>query len=173
MQISHYLVPLIIAGVLCYGVAKGTDVFTHFVDGAKEGLSTAAGILPALVALMTCVGMFRASGGLDVLVSALKPLAGVVPGELIPLGLLRPISGSGALAIYEDLLKTCGADSMTGRMASVLMGSTETTFYTIAVYFGAVQVRRTRHTLACSLTADLTGFIMSVLVTRLLFGGSV
>ena len=89
------------------------------------------------------------------------------------MGLLRPISGSGALAIYEDLLKTCGADSMTGRMASVLMGSTETTFYTIAVYFGAVQVRRTRHTLACSLTADLTGFIMSVLVTRLLFGGSV
>ena len=171
MRLTSFLVPLVIAGVLCFGLAKGKDVFDQFLAGAKEGLATAAGILPALVALMTCVGMFKASGGLDVLVNALTPAARAVgaPGELLPLVLLRPISGSGALVLFEDLLKSCGPDSMPGRAASILMGSTETTFYTIAVYFGAVRIRRTRHTLACSLAADLTGFAMSLLLARALF----
>lgn len=169
---TNFIIPCVIAFILLYGLVKGVDVFSVFLDGAKEGLKTSVSILPALIALMTCVGMFKASGGLDVLTSALSPLAGAVgaPKEIIPLALLRPISGSGALAVFEDILKNFGADSQIGRTASVLMGSTETTFYTIAVYYGAAHIQRTRHTVACSLAADVTGFIMSGLLIYLFFG---
>lgn len=168
---TAYVIPVILAAVLVYGLVKGTDVFNVFLEGAREGLKTSVGILPALIALMVCVGMFRASGGLELLLRFLSPAANAVgmPEPLLPLALLRPLSGSGALVVFEDLLRQFGADSTTGRIASVLMGSTETTFYTLAVYYGAVQVRRTRHTLACSLTADLTGFLMSGLLIHLLF----
>lgn len=170
-QITSYIIPGIILLILIYGLFKGVDVFDVFLDGAKDGLKTAVNILPALIALMTCVGMFKASGGLDVLVSALEPLAHAVgaPKEIIPLAFLRPISGSGALVVFEDILKSFGADSSIGRTASVMMGSTETTFYTIAVYYGAARIQRTRHTLVCSLSADLTGFLMSSLLIALLF----
>lgn len=170
-SITSYLIPLIIAGILLYGIFRGVDVFSVFLEGAREGLQTSVSILPALIALMTCVGMFKASGGLDVLVWALSPLARAVhaPEELIPLALLRPISGSGALVVFEDVLRSFGADSSIGRTASVMMGSTETTFYTLAVYYGAARIQRTRHTLVCSLSADLTGFIMSSVLISLLF----
>ena len=170
-NLTSYVVPAVIAFLLLYGLFRGVDVFSVFLDGAKEGLKTSVSILPALVALMTCVGMFKASGGLDVLVWALGPIARLVhaPEEIIPLALLRPISGSGALVIYEDILRSFGADSTIGRTASVMMGSTETTFYTIAVYFGAAHIKRTRHTLVCSLTSDLVGFLMSSLLIYLLF----
>lgn len=168
---TQYIIPLCILFVLLYGVWKGVDVFSVFIDGAKQGLHTSISILPALVALMTCVGMFKASGGLDILTHALSPIAQAagMPQEVLPLALLRPISGSGALVVFEDILKQFGADSAIGRTASVLMGSTETTFYTIAVYYGAIRIQRTRHTLACSLSADLTGFLLSALLIRLLF----
>jgi len=167
----NWVVPGVIGVILLYGLLRGTDVFSLFLEGAREGLRTAVGILPALVALTTCVGMFKASGGLDVLVWALAPAAQALgaPKEALPLALLRPISGSGALVIYEDILRSFGPDSAVGRTASILMGSTETTFYTIAVYFGGAGIKRTRHTLPCALAGDLTGFIMSALLAAFLF----
>ena len=168
---TSYIIPIVILLILGYGLWKGVDVFDVFLSGAKEGLRTSVGILPALIALMTCVGMFKASGGLDVLTHALSPVLAALglPEELLPLALLRPISGSGALVIFEDVLRGFGGDSEVGRMASVMMGSTETTFYTIAVYYGAARIRRTRHTLVCSLSGDLTGFLLSAVAIRLFF----
>ena len=163
---TSYIIPVIVAFILIYGLFKGVDVFDVFLQGAKEGLKTAVGILPALIALMTCVGMFKASGGLQVLTHALMPLTDALgaPKEVLPLALLRPISGSGALAALEDILREYGANSQIGRTASVLMGSTETTFYTIAVYYmpspSSGLSRRAQHACAlssiknCSDTAD-------------------
>jgi len=150
---------------------RNVDIFGSFLDGAKEGLMTSLRIMPALVALMTAVGMFKASGALDVLTHFLSPLASVLhlPREVIPLAILRPISGSGAMAIFQDILKSHGADTLIGRVASVMQGSTETTFYTIAVYYGATKVSKTRHTLPSALTGDFVGFIMSAITVQLLF----
>lgn len=165
------IIPAVMAAILLYGLFKKVDVFNVFIEGAKEGLKTSIGILPSLIALMTCVGMFKVSGGLDLLVYLLSPITDFlhIPREILPLALLRPISGSGALAIFEDTLRNFGPDSQIGRIASVLMGSTETTFYTIAVYFGALRIKRTRHTLLCSLSADITGFLMSSVLIYLFF----
>ena len=169
-SITKYLIPLVILFILAYGLVKGVDVFDVFISGAKDGLKTSVSILPALIALMTCVGMFKASGGLDVLTAALEPVTALfhAPKEIIPLALLRPISGSGALVVFEDILKSYGPDSSIGRTASVMMGSTETTFYTMAVYFGATHIQKTRHTLACSVSSDITGFLMSAVLIYLL-----
>ena len=153
MQIGSYIVPLVVVMIVGHGLSKGLPVFDLFIEGAKDGLLTAARILPALVALMTAVGMFKASGARD----------------LLPLALLRPISGSGAMAIFDDLLRIHGPDSLIGRIASVMEGSTETTFYTIAVYYGAAEIRQTRHTVPAALSADLTGFFLSALLVRMLF----
>ena len=129
-------------------------------------------ITPALICLLTAVAMFKASGALDVLSWGLSPLAQAVglPGEVIPLALLRPISGSGAMVLFNDLLAVYGPDSFIGRVASVMEGSTETTFYTIAVYYGATHVTRTRHTLPSALSADLAGILMSGVAVRLFLG---
>lgn len=172
MKLDNMIVPAVMCGILIYGLYREVDVFGVFLTGAREGLQTAVDILPSLVALMTCVGMFKASGALDVLTYAMQPVSEAfkLPGEVIPLAILRPISGSGALVIFDDLLRTYGPDSYIGRVASVLEGSSETTFYTIAVYFGAVQVSKIRHTLPASLTADLVGFLMSALMVRIFFG---
>lgn len=171
MSFSSYILPGIIGFILIYGVIKRIDVFEAFVEGAKEGLDTSVKILPALIILMTAVGMFKASGGLDIISHALRPIADMLhmPTEILPLALLRPISGSGALVIYEDILQSYGADGTIGRIASVLMGSTETTFYTLAIYYGAVKVKRSRHTLFCALSGDITGFIASSVLVYMLF----
>ena len=171
MSFTAWLIPLIITGLFGWGLACGVDVFDCFLQGAKEGLRTAASITPALVCLMTAVAMFKSSGALDVLVGLFAPLAEAIgaPAEVVPLALLRPLSGSGALVIFRDILQECGPDSFAGRVASVLEGSTETTFYTIAVYFGATGVQKTGRTLPAALSADLAGMAMSVLSVRLLF----
>lgn len=170
---GDFILPMVIATILIIGLWRGVPLFDLFLQGAKEGLQVAVSILPALVALVTCVGMFKASGGLDLLTHALGPLFERIglPQEVMPLALLRPISGSGALVIFEDILKGFGADSMIGRIAAVMMGSTETTFYTIAVYYSAAGIRKTGHTLPAALTADVTGFLASAFVVRLFFGG--
>ncbi len=170
--ISHFIVPVIIGGIFLYGLCRGVNTFDAFLEGAAEGLRTAASIAPALVCLLTAVAMFKASGALDVLSWAAAPLAEAVglPREIIPLALLRPISGSGAMVLFNDILQTYGPDSFIGRVASVLEGSTETTFYTIAVYYGATRVTRTRQTLPAALSADLAGMIMSVFAVRLFLG---
>lgn len=171
-SISDWAIPAVILVIVLWGWVNGIDVFETFLAGARDGIGVALRILPALVALITAVGIFKASGALDLLTHALSPLAGRLglPGEVVPLALLRPISGSGAMVIFNDILQTHGPDSFVGRVASVMEGSTETTFYTIAVYYGATSIRRTRHTLPASLAADLTGFIMSAAAVRFFFG---
>ncbi len=170
--INHFIVPGIIGGIFLFGVVRGVNTFDAFLEGAREGLSTAVSITPALICLLTAVAMFKASGALDVLSWGLSPLAQAVglPGEVIPLALLRPISGSGAMVLFNDLLAVYGPDSFIGRVASVMEGSTETTFYTIAVYYGATHVTRTRHTLPSALSADLAGILMSGVAVRLFLG---
>ncbi|MBR5558984.1 MAG: spore maturation protein [Oscillospiraceae bacterium] len=169
---NHYIVPSIVAVFLLYGLLQNVPVFDVFLEGAKEGLSTAVRILPSLVGLITAVGVFKASGALDLLSHGLKPAAQFLglPTEVMPLALLRPVSGSGGMAVFRDLLDSHGPDSFVGRVASVMMGSTETTFYTIAVYYGAIDVRKTRHTLPAALGADLAGFVFSSLAVLWLFG---
>lgn len=166
LHVTDFIIPGIIAFVMLYGVLSGVDIFGSFLEGAKEGMSTCAGIFPAIVALITAISMLTASGAIDVLTYALRPFANLLmlPAEVVPLALLRPISGSGGLVIFQELLRQYGPDSHIGRVASVMQGSTETTFYTIAVYYGAVGVRNIRHTLPAALSADLAGFIMSAAV---------
>ncbi len=166
------IVPLIISGVALYGAAHRVDVYAALVQGAGEGLETLVRIVPALIGLMTAVYMLRASGALDLAAAALSPameLLGLSP-ELLPLMLVRPISGSAALGVGAELITTYGPDSYLGRTAAVMLGSTETTFYTIAVYFGAVGITKTRYAVPAALCADLTGFVAAAWAVRLCFG---
>lgn len=167
---SDFVIPMFIALIMIIGLAKRVDVFSEFTDGAKENLSSAFEVLPALIALMTAIGMFKASGGLELISSAIAPVTEFLgfPRECIPLALIRPVSGSGALAVFESILTEVSPDSFAGRVASVVIGSTETTFYTIAVYYGITKVKKTKHAIASSLAADLTGFILSALTVRLI-----
>lgn len=171
--LSHWIVPVILSCIFLYGLIKGVNVFDTFLSGAREGLSTTFQIIPALVLLLTAVSMFKVSGALDLLTELLSPLTNLIgaPSEILPLALLRPISGSGAMVIFRDILQNYGPDSLIGRIASVMEGSTETTFYTIAVYYGATGIKKTRHSLPSALCADLAGMIMSVITVRLLLDG--
>ena len=166
------LVPGIIAGVSCYGMAKGVDVYDALLQGAAKGLEILWRILPALVTLLTVVAMLRASGALDLVTQALAPLLGVlgIPPETMGLMLVRPISGSAALGVGSELITTYGPDSQIGRTAAVMLGSTETTFYTIAVYFGAAGIKKSRYAVPAALCADLAGFFFGALTVRILFG---
>jgi len=169
---TDFVIPFFIALILLAGLIKHVDVFAEFTEGAKENLKAAFEILPALTALMTAIGMFKASGALEVISEAISPLTALFgfPEECIPLALIRPVSGSGALAVFESILGDVSPDSFAGRVASVIIGSTETTFYTIAVYYGITKVKKTRHAIASSLTADFTGFILSALTVRIFLG---
>ena len=171
MKITDILIPLIISAVLLTGLIKKVDVWSEFVDGAKENFRTGIRIIPTLIAIITAVGMFKASGGMDFLTSAVAPLASLIgfPAECATLAIIKPISGSAALAVLESILSSNGADSFAGRVASVMMGSSETTFYVLAVYFGATKIKNTRHAVFCALLGDLTGMIMSAIIVRLLF----
>ena len=167
------IVPLTICGVALYGAARRVDVYGALAQGAGSGLETLVRIVPALVGLMTAVYMLRASGALELAAGALVPLmerVGLSP-ELLPLMLVRPISGSAALGVGAELISAYGPDSRLGRTAAVMLGSTETIFYTVAVYFGAVGITRTRYAVPAALCADLTGFLASAWAVRLLFGG--
>lgn len=171
MKFSDFVIPIVIAGILIAGLIKKVDVFNEFIEGATENLKTAVSILPALIALMTCVGMFRSSGALTVITELISPLTDSLgfPSECVPLAILRPVSGSGSIAMYESILTENSPDSFAGRVASVLLGSTETTFYTIAVYYGAAKIKNTRQTLVAAISADFTGFVISVFAVRLFF----
>lgn len=164
-------VPLILILVSLYATAHKVDVYQAMLLGIGKGLQVVLQIFPSLVVLLTGVGMLRASGALDWLGECLRPvLAWVgIPPELVPLMLIRPFSGSGALSVGAELLETYGADSLIGRTASVMLGSTETTFYTVAVYFGAVGVTKTRYAIPAALCADLTGFLVAAWAVRLFF----
>ena len=172
MTAAAVAIPVIILIIISHGLYKKVDVFSEFACGAKENLATCAGLLPTLIALITAVGMFRASGAEEMIISLVSGFFDRTgfPVECLPLALIRPVSGSGALAVYESLLEKSGPDSFAGRVASVMLGSTETTFYTLAVYYGAVKIKNTRHTLAASLAGDMTGSIVSVLTVNIFFG---
>ena len=159
-----------IAFAALYGALRGVDVFAAFADGVRDGLRVLLGIFPSLAALLTAVYMLRASGALDALTGLLSPVLGVlgIPAETAPLMLIRPFSGSGALAVAGELIAAEGPDSPAGRTAAVMPGSTETTFYVIAVYFGAAGVKKTRWAIPAALCADLTGFIAASAFARLL-----
>jgi len=170
-QAGDFAVPLAIVLVFSIAAVRRKDLFSIFLSGAKEGLATTAHVLPALVLLMTVIGMARASGLLGLLTDAVAPLAERLgfPAEVLPLALLRPLSGSGALAFFEELLGEVGTESYGGRVAAVLMGGTETTFYTAAVYFGAAEVRKGNGAIPAALVADFAGTVMSALAVRLFF----
>ena len=172
MNPSSLVVPLLLAAVAVYGMGKRVDVYGALTHGAEEGLTVLLRVIPALVGLLTAVSMFRASGAMEWLSGLFAPVLELVgvPPETTPLMLIRPVSGNGALAVASDLMAAHGPDSYVGRVAAVMLGSTETTFYTIAVYFGSAGIHKTRHTVPAALAADLTGFLASALAVRLFFG---
>ena len=171
-QFTSYIVPLMVTALFVYAAFKKVDVFGAFCEGAAEGLKTCADILPALVLLLVCIGMFRASGAVEALTSLLEPLCNAVgfPSEAMPLVILRPFSGSGAMAVYNDIALSTGANSFAERVAATLIGSSETTFYTIAVYFSAVKVKKTRYAVPAALSADLTAWMVCGVTVYTFFG---
>lgn len=169
--ISLYAIPFILVMIPLYGHFKKIKVYECFVEGAKEGFQTAVSIIPFLVAMLFAIGMFRASGAMDLLTSALAPLTNMInmPAETLPMAIMRSLSGGGAQGLLVDLLATYGPDSFIGRMASVMMGSTETTFYIVAVYFGAIGVKKVRHTITAGLAADLASVLAAVFIVNMMF----
>lgn len=172
MNVSSFIIPALLAGVAVCGLGRKVDVYDALTHGAEEGLNVLLHIVPSLVGLLTAVAMFRASGAMEWLSGLCAPVLQLfgIPVETVPLMLIRPVSGGGALAVATELLSTAGPDSYAGRVAAVMLGSTETTFYTIAIYFGSAGIRKTRHTVPAALAADLTGFLAAALTVRLFFG---
>ena len=164
--------PLIMGGVGLYALGRGVDVFSALTDGMRDGLKTLLRIFPSLLALLPAIAMVRASGLLDAVTGLLSPVLAVlgIPEQLAPLLLLRPLSGSGAMAAATDLIGQYGADSLLGRTAAVMLGSTETTFYVLAVYFGAADIQKGRRILPAALLADLVGFVMAAQTVRCFWG---
>lgn len=164
------VIPIIVTALCAYGLFRRVNIFDSFVEGVKEGIGTVRFIAPTMIALLVAVGTLRASGLLDFIADLIRPLADTVgfPAELVPMGLLRPVSGSGATAIFTGILENSGADSFAGRCAAVVAGSTETTFYAVTMYYGAAGIKKIRHTLFSALLADLTALIVSVVTVGLL-----
>lgn len=169
--VSAIAIPMFILVFLGWGLIKKVKVYEVFVEGAKDGFNTAVKIIPYLVAMLFAIGVFRASGAMDVVVAILSPVTNLIgmPAEVLPLGLLRPLSGSGSMGLMTELMKTNGPDSFIGVLASTMFGSSETTFYILAVYFGSVGIKNTRHALPAGLIADLFGMLGAVFITRVLF----
>lgn len=170
--ISTWAIPVIIAFIPVYAYFRKVPVYESFVDGAKEGFGTAISIIPSLVAMMVAISVFRASGALDFFIGLIAPLFQWmgVPPEVLPLGILRPLTGTGSLAFTTDLIQTHGPDSMIGRIASTIQGSTDTTLYVLTVYFGAVGIRNGRYALKVGLFSDIVGFVAAIMICLLVFG---
>ena len=169
--ISAGVMPVVFCVIIGYAAYRKIDIFDAFLAGAAAGLKTLFGILPALVGLIAAITMFRASGALMFLTGLLAPVTRFlhIPAEIVPLALLRPVSGSGALSVVSNLLTANGPDSMVGNIASVVMGSTETTFYTLAVYYGSVGIRDSRYTVPAALLVDVTGLLVGTWICQLYF----
>ncbi|MGI5892225.1 MAG: spore maturation protein [Bacillota bacterium] len=170
-DISRFAIPILLLGIPLYGLIKKVPVYETFVEGAKEGISTSLKIFPFLLGILIAIAVFRASGAFDILLAFFRPVADTfgIPGEVLPLALMRPISGSGALGITADLISQYGPDSFIGRLASVMQGSTDTTFYILAVYFGSVAIKKYRYALLVGLGADLVSFISAAIVCKIFF----
>lgn len=168
--LSNIAMPMIILLIILYGLIEKNKVFDTFIDGAKEGLEIVLSIFPTLIGLFVAIGALRSSGILDLIINFLTPILNIIkfPSEIMPLAMLRPISGSASIAVATDIMTKYGVDSTIGIMASTIMGSTETTLYTIAVYTSCVGIKKTRFVLAAALIADLVGMLVSVSVCRIL-----
>lgn len=171
-QVSRWAIPALLFIIPLYAYCKKVSVYEVFVEGAQEGLTTAFKILPFLVGMLVAIGVFRASGAMGYLIKFLFPLTNFlgIPGEILPLAVMRPLSGSGALGITAELIHQFGPDSFIGRLASTMQGSTDTTFYVLTVYFGSVGIIKYRYAVTVGLIADITSFLASVLICRLYFG---
>lgn len=171
-NISSLIIPLMILTIITYAKYKKVEVYNQFVEGAKDGLKTAISVLPYLLTMLIAIGIFRDSGLLDFIINFLKPILQKIsfPPEVLPLALMRPVSGSGSLAILTDILKTYHPDSLIGRTASTMMGSTETTFYILALYYGSIGIEYYRYTIKAALIADLAGVVSSVIICNIIFG---
>ncbi|MGM0369071.1 MAG: spore maturation protein [Bacillota bacterium] len=169
--ISQGAIPFIIVVIISLSFYKGIDVYDVFTTGAMEGISVGTKILPCLVAMLMAISIFRSSGALDMFLGFISaPLEGLgVPQEIIPLGLIRPLSGTGSLGIVADIINEFGPDSFLGKLASTMQGSTETTFYVATVYFGAIKIKNTRHAIIAGLIADLVGFFAAIYICQLVF----
>jgi len=171
--VSPWIIPGLMVALLGFGMSRGVRVYEVFVDGAKDGFQVAIRIIPYLVAILVAVGMFRTSGAMELLIQPLSTVTELIglPAEALPMALLRPLSGSGAYGILASILSdpATGPDTYVGFLVSTFQGSTETTFYVLAVYFGAVNIRRIRHALAAGLTADIAGVAAAVAICAILF----
>ena len=176
MKIVNYIsilaIPLIILIIVSEALKEKKDVFDIFLKGAFDGIEISLKIFPTLIGLFVAIGMLRSSGVLDFIINRITPILSFLsfPKEVVPLALLRPISGSASIAVATDIMKNCGVDSFEGLLASIIMGSTETTLYTIAVYTSSVKIKNSRGVLIAALLADLTGIIVSLIVCRWMFG---
>ncbi len=170
--VSLLAVPAMLCLMPLYAAVRRIKVYEEFIEGAKEGFQVALRVIPFLVAILTAIGMFRAAGGIELVAKGLSPVLNRIgfPVELLPMVLVRPLSGSGTIGLFTDLVSQQGADHILSRMGATILGSTETTFYVLAVYFGSVGVRRTRHAVPAGLVADVVGVIASISVCRLMFG---
>ncbi|MBE3571378.1 MAG: spore maturation protein [Moorella humiferrea] len=171
LEVSRWAIPLVLFFIPLYGYLRGVPVYETFVAGAEDGFKVAIKIIPFLVGMLVAIAIFRASGAMDLLARSLNPLLRLigVPGEVLPLAIMRPLSGGGALGIAAELISNYGPDSFIGRLASVMQGSTDTTFYVLTVYFGSVGVRRYRYALALGLLADISSLVAAIVICRLMF----
>jgi spore maturation protein B len=170
--VSLLAIPALILFVLVYGALKKVKIYEVFVEGAREGFAIGVRIIPYLVAMLVAIGIFRAGGAMEILSWAVSPVTKLIgmPPEALPMALIRPLSGSGALGVMSEIIKTHGPDSLVGRMVAVMMGSSETTFYVLAVYFGSVSISRARQAVPAGIVADLVAMLASVWVVKLIFG---
>lgn len=166
---GSYILPLMVVGIVLFGLIKRVKVFDCFMSGARKGLHTVYELLPSITGLVVAVTMLKESGAMDIVSSLFHPVTALfgVPEEITPMALLSPISGGGSLTLFESVLKTHGPDSFVGQVASVVMGSTDTTLYAVTVYYSAIGIKDTRHTLAAGLTADLLSLVLSAFFVRL------
>ncbi|MGB9859129.1 MAG: spore maturation protein [Moorellaceae bacterium] len=172
LEISRWAIPALLFFIPACGYLRGVKVYEIFVAGAEDGFRVAVKIIPFLVGMLVAIGVFRASGAMDLLARLLDPAFRLVgmPGEVLPLAILRPLSGGGALGVAAELISNYGPDSFIGRLASVMQGSTDTTFYVLTVYFGSVGIRRYRYALALGLIADVSSLLAALAICRMMFG---
>lgn len=168
---AKWAIPAVLFSITLYAFIKRVNVYEAFINGAQEGFTTAIKTIPFLVAMFVAISVFRASGAMELFARAISPVTEMlgIPAEVIPLGIMRPLSGGGALGLTAELIKTHGPDSFIGRLASTLQGSTDTTFFVLTLYFGSVGVTRYRYSVVSGLSADISGFIASVLICNLVF----
>ena len=170
--ISILAIPALVLFIVIYGALKKVKIYEAFVGGAKEGFNVGVRIIPYLVAMLVAIGIFRAGGAMEILSSIISPITKLIgmPPEALPMALIRPLSGSGALGVMSEIMKSHGPDSLIGRMVAVMMGSGETTFYVLAVYFGSVGISKTRQAVPAGIVADFVAVLMSVWLVNLIWG---